>query len=111
MVGTLSTFALPPSLFELQRTRSSFGGRFCPPYATRRDGLRRGACQRARIRATSWLANDGRARMPRTINSAEARLHATQPVQLHGHAVAGLEPDRLDEASGEHDLAGMQATA
>src|SRR6266478_5750778 len=43
--------------------------------------------------------------------SPELRPHLPQTVQLHRHMIAGVEPDRLDEAPGEHDLPGVQAFA
>src|SRR6186713_970623 len=35
---------------------------------------------------------------------SELRLHHTQPVQLHPHLVAGLQPQRLHQAPGQHEL-------
>ena len=43
--------------------------------------------------------------------SGERRAHAAEAGQIHHHAVAGLEPQRLDEAPGQHDLARAQALA
>ena len=44
-------------------------------------------------------------------NSRERDFYAPQWLQFHHDAVAGLEPDRLDQAAGQHDFAGAQALA
>src|SRR6185312_881603 len=43
--------------------------------------------------------------------SGETDLHRAEPRQIHCHAVARLEPHGLDQASGQHDLAGAQGLA
>src|SRR5450432_3260659 len=42
------------------------------------------------------------------VPSPERHMHLTQPRQIHGHAVPGVEPYCLDETPGQHDLAGAQ---
>src|SRR5436190_10791032 len=41
----------------------------------------------------------------------ELRFHSTQPIQLHLHAVARIEPHGFHETACEHDLPGMQSLA
>ena len=49
---------------------------------------------------------------PSTVaGSHERHLDPPQPVELHDDAVAGGQPHRLDQAPGQDDLAGVQATA
>src|SRR5260370_29606271 len=43
--------------------------------------------------------------------SGKRRGHAAKSGEFHHHAVAGGEPDRLDEAAGQHELAGGEAGA
>src|ERR1700682_4217000 len=43
--------------------------------------------------------------------SGECSFYRPEPLQFHPHLVPGLEPHRLDEAPGQHDLAGAQAFA
>src|SRR5579871_2887670 len=44
-------------------------------------------------------------------NSPERRLHPSQSLEFHDHAIACLEPDRLHQAPRQHDLSGMQPLA
>src|SRR4051812_3969222 len=37
-------------------------------------------------------------------NLRKLRLHNAEPVQLHPHLVAGFQPQRLHQASGQHEL-------
>src|SRR5438477_4882510 len=44
-------------------------------------------------------------------SSLKHRLHVPQSLQFHPHVITRIEPQRLDQAAGEHDLAGVQAFA
>src|SRR6266487_1312494 len=43
--------------------------------------------------------------------SPELRFHRAQPIELHLHAVARIEPHGFHETAREHDLPGMQSLA
>src|SRR5580698_5198777 len=57
---------------------------------------------------TRWLATTAAARLRR---SGNRRADAAEARQIHRHVVAGVEPQGLDEATGQHDLTRAQGLA
>src|SRR6266498_1000632 len=64
----------------------------------------------ARFRLRS-LSYGGQVALPTLRNLRELRFHRAQPVELHLHAVARIEPHGFHQTACEHDLPGMQSLA
>jgi len=67
-------------------------------FFARQDGLLRGACHRARIRATRWLAMTGSGRTRHTLSRRRPRKRAIQysgtlAMELEGRGVLDTPPE------------------
>jgi hypothetical protein len=85
---------------RVRRSSTSEGGsdEAIHAFFARQDGLLRGACHRARIRATRWLAMTGSGRTRHTLSRRRPRKRAIQysgtlAMELEGRGVLDTPPE------------------